>query len=121
MTLEINGVNIVPYIAYGGYAFLLSDIDAPESGRTMDAVMHRGRVASKVRLDITCRPLTSSEASIVLSAIRPEWVTVKYYDPEQGAVFTKTMYSNNRKSTFLQHRERLGDLWQVDTFPLIER
>lgn len=121
MTLEINGVNIVPFIAYGGYVYQLSDIDAPDSGRTMDAEMHRGRVASKVRLDITCKPLSSTEVRTVLAAIYPEWVTVRYYDPEKGAVYTKTMYSNNRKATFLQHRERIGDLWNIGTFPLAEK
>lgn len=121
MTLEINGVDIVPFIAYGGLAYQHSDIDAPNSGRTLDAEMHRGRVASKIRLDVTFRPLKESEAQIVLSAIAPEWVTVKFYDPMQGVEVTKTMYSNNRKASFLLHRKRLEDLWKVDTFPLIEK
>lgn len=120
MILKINNTNIVPYIAYGGFKYLLSDIDAPDSGRTMDATMHRGRVASKVRLDITCRPLTSAEVRVVLNAISPEWVTVQYTDPTTGSTTTKKMYSNNRTANYLiNHREK-GDLWTVDTFPLIE-
>lgn len=120
MTLTVNGVNLVPFIAYQGLSYQLSDIDAPNSGRTLSAKMIRGRVASKVRLDVTCRPLTADEASIVLSAIYPEFVTVTYYDPYLGQDVTKKMYSNNRKAQFLHHSTSRGDLWKVDTFPLIE-
>lgn len=121
MTLEINGVDIIPFVAYNGFAYQHSDIDASDSGRTMDATMHRGRVASKIRLDITCRPLTTSEIARVLSAIEPEWVTVKFTDPMLGIDVTKTMYSNNRKASFLIAKRNGQDLWKVDTFPLIER
>jgi len=121
MTLTINGVDIIPFVSINGFAYQHSDIDAPDSGRTMDATMHRGRVASKVRLDITCKPLTTSEAQIVLNAIKPEWVTVVYTDPMVGEDVTKTMYSNNRKASFMLKRRNGQDLWKVDTFPLIER
>lgn len=122
MTLTINGVNIVPYIAYQGLKYQHSDIDAPDSGRTMDAVMHRGRVASKIRLDVTCRPLNVAETATVLTAISPEWVTVTFTNPMTGSTTTKTMYSNNRSASFLIKRESdAGDLWLIDTFPLIER
>lgn len=120
MTLTINGVDFVPFIAFKGYNYLLSDIDDPDTGRTMDATMFRGRVASKVRLDITCRPLKTREVSTVLQAIEPEWVTVTYTDPRTGTDVTKTMYSNNRKASFLIHKGSY-DLWTVDSFPLIER
>lgn len=122
MTLTINGVDITPFVAFGGFAYQHSDIDAPDSGRTMDAVMHRGRVASKIRLDITCRPLKTAEASTVLSAIAPEWVTVTFTDPMTASNVTKTMYSNNRKASYLIHRTNSAqDLWMIDTFPLIEQ
>lgn len=120
MVLTINGVNILPYVAYGGFSYLLSDIDAPDSGRTMDAKMHRGRVASKVRLDITCKPLTTEEVGIVLNAIKPEWVTVVFTDPTSGLSVTKKMYSNNRKVNYLIRHKVKGDLWSVETFPLVE-
>ena len=122
MTLTINGVDITPYVAFGGVAYQHSDIDAPDSGRTMDAVMHRGRVASKIRLDITCRPLNVQETKTVLSAISPEWVTVSFTDPMTATVITKTMYSNNRKASYLIHRKNSAqDLWMVEPFPLIEK
>ena len=82
--------------------------------------MHRGRVASKVRLDITCRPLKSAEAMAVLSAIKPEFVTVRYIDPQDGAV-TKTMYSNNIPTICATVHPDGSAIWKGLTFPLVER
>ena len=121
MVLTINGVDITPYIAFGGVKWERSDIDASDSGRTMDGVMHRGRVASKIRLDVTCKPLTTAEASKVLSAILPEWVTVKYTDPMAGTTLTKTMYSNNTPATYLIKKPNGVEYWNGITFPLIEQ
>lgn len=119
MTLTIDGVDITPFVAFKGLAYSLNDVDAPNTGRSMDATMHRGRVASKIRLDITCRPLKTSEVSTVLQAIYPEWVTVVFTDPRSGSNVTKTMYSNNRKANFLITKGGY-DLWTLDAFPLIE-
>ena len=82
--------------------------------------MHRGRVASKVRLDITCRPLTSSEAMAVLSAIKPEFVTVRYIDPQDGPV-VRTMYSNNNPAVCATVYPDGTCIWKDLSFPLIER
>ncbi len=95
-------------------------MEAPDTGRTLDGVMHRGRVASKVRLDITCRPLKSAEAMAVLSAIKPEFVTVRYIDPQDGSV-TRTMYSNNIPTICATVNPDGTAIWKGLTFPLIER
>ena len=120
MVLTVNGVDMIPYTKYQGFKWQRADVDAPESGRTLDAKLHRGRVATKIRLDVECRPLTASETSAVLNAILPEWVQVTYTDPMYGEV-TKTMYSNNNPATYCQHRENGEDLWNGITFPLIEQ
>ena len=83
--------------------------------------MHRSRIASKVTLEITCRPLNTSEASIVLQAIYPEFVTVQYDDPQMGVAATKTMYSNNNPATFAQQQTDGSYLWKGIAFPLIEQ
>lgn len=122
MVLEINGVDIIPYVAFGGFKWQRADIDGPNAGRTLDnGYLYRDRVASKVRLDITCRPLTSKETEIVLSAIYPEYITVTYTDPQQGGVVTKEMYSNNNPASHLIHRRDGSEVWGGITFPLIER
>lgn len=117
--LKINGTDVTDYIALGGVQWQRSDVDGPDAGRDLTATLHRNRVATKRRLDITCRPLKAEEAQIVLTAIMPEWVTVEYLDPQAGAV-TRTMYSNNNPATFLM-KQGGTEWWSGITFPLIER
>ena len=117
---SVNGISLVNYLAEDGIKWTRFDVEAPDTGRTLDGVMHRGRVASKVRLDITCRPLQSSEIMVVLGAIMPEYVTVRYIDPQDGAV-TKTMYSNNIPTICATVNSDGTAVWKGLTFPLIER
>ena len=117
---SVNGISLVNYLAEDGIKWTRFDVEAPDTGRTLDGVMHRGRVASKVRLDITCRPLQSSEIMVVLGAIMPEYVTVRYIDPQDGAV-TKTMYSNNIPTICATVNPDGTAVWKGLTFPLIER
>lgn len=116
----INGVSILNYLAEDGIKWTRVDVESPDAGRTMDGVMHRGRVASKIRLDIKCRPLKSAEAMAVLSAIKPEFVTVRYIDPQDGSV-TRTMYSNNIPSICATVHPDGTAVWKGLEFPLIER
>lgn len=120
MMLKINGVDFMPFIAKQGVKWQRNDIDAPNSGRTMDGMMQRGRVATKIRLDITCRPLKAEEARLVLNTILPEYVPVDYYDPMSGERYGVTMYSNNNPASFLIEKPE-DDWWSGITFPLIER
>lgn len=120
MVLEINGTNILPYVEHQGIKWQLSDLEDPDAGRTLDGMMQRGRVAQKVRMDITCRPLKSAEAAIVLSAINPEFMTVRYTDPKDGLV-TRTMYSNNRPAAHMLLQPDGTEWWNGIVFPLIER
>lgn len=119
MVLTVNGVDMVPYIAYQGLKWTRNDIDSPNSGRTLDGFMHRGRVATKIRLDVTCRPLKAAELSTVLNAIYPEYVSVTYDDPMQGRV-TKEMYSNNNPASYCLLRPDGTEWWNDISFPLIE-
>lgn len=117
MLLKIDGVDMTPYIEQKGIKWQRSDLDGSNAGRTMDGLMHRDRVASKIRLDITCLPLPSADAAVVLNAIYPEYVEVEYTDPMYGHSI-KTMYSNNNPATYI---DTATDLWEGITFPLIER
>lgn len=112
---------MIPYVAYGGLKWQRADVDGPNAGRAMDATVVRDRIATKIRLDVTCRPLYQMEAAAVLSAIKPEFVTVTYTDPEAGGDVTKTMYSNNIPAQFLMIDRAGREMWSGITFPLIER
>ncbi len=120
MVFTIDGVNILPYIAENGIKWQRNDVEASDAGRTLDGTMHRARVASKVRLDITCRNLTQAEAAIVLNAINPVYLSVTYEDPKDGTV-TKTMYANNNPANIVAVYDNGNAVWGGIAFPLIER
>ena len=120
MTLIINGTDVTDFIAYNGLKWQRNDIDSPHTGREMAGTMHRGRVSTKIRLDITCRPLKSTELYTLLNLIYPEYVTVTYNDPMEGTV-AKTMYSNNNPAAYQQKHDGGVEWWTGVTFPLIER
>lgn len=121
MTLKIDGVDMTAYIAFGGVKWQRSDVDGEGAGRMLDGQLERNRVATKIRLDVTCKPLKLSETSVVLSSIMPEWVTVQYDDPQAGRLLTKTMYSNNNPATYCMKQPDGTEWWSGITFPLIER
>lgn len=111
--------DITGYIAFQGVKRERSDIDSPEAGRTMDGLMHRGRVATKIRYDITCRPLKLSELTTLEGLIMPEYIYVKVTDPYYGTV-TKQMYSNNTSAGYCIKKKDGTEWWSGITFPLIE-
>lgn len=121
MTLEINGVDITPYIAFGGLQWRREDVDGPNAGRSMDATMIRDRIATKIRWDVTCRPLTGEELNTILSLVHPVFVTVTYWDPITGATLTDSFYSNNIPASYLIRRRNGEELWGGVTFPLIQQ
>ena len=131
--ITIDGVDITNMIAFQGVKWTRADIDGPSAGRTISGLMIRDRVATKIRLDITCRPLKADELNTLLNLILPEFVTVTYEDPMEGLV-TKTMYANNNNAQFLMKKtyelpdemwyfpERSPvEYWSDVTFPLVER
>ena len=124
MTVEIRNsqgdyVDITEYIAFGGLKWSRNDVDSPDTGRTLDGIMHRGRVSTKIRLDITCHPLKANELAIVLNLILPEYIYVRYDDPMYGNV-VKHMYSNNNPASYCILKPDGTEYWSDITFPLIE-
>lgn len=119
--IKIDGTDITNLIAYQGVQWKRNDIDGPNSGRTLSGLMIRDRVATKIRLDITCRQLTHEETRMLLNLLMPEFVQVTYDDPMQGIV-TKTMYANNNGAQFLFAKDNDSvEMWDNVTFPLVER
>lgn len=119
--LVVDGVDITPYIGYGGFKWQRSDVDGPGAGRDLTGDLRRNRVSTKRRIDITCRLLTSKELQIVLNAIMPEWVQAEYYDPQEGKVVERTMYANNHPASFQILHPDGTEWWSGVTFPLIEK
>lgn len=121
MTLEINGVDITPYISFGGVKWQRSDVDGPSAGRQLNGDAIRDRVATKIRWDITCRPLEADELAKVLTLIQPEFVALKYLNPITNTVMTGTFYSNNVPASFIMQRPNGDEYWGGVTFPLVQK
>lgn len=122
MVFEINGVDITPFIQFEGLKYSTFDLDSSEAGRTLDGNLRRSRVATKVRWDVPCKPLRTSEAIQLFKILRPEWVQLKASDLAFG-LRTGTFYSNNN-SISMRITSKVSDdeeLWEGLTFPLIER
>ena len=112
-------IDITDYLAYGGMKVTRYDVDAPDAGRDMSGYMWRGRVAAKRKLECTCRLLKQSETQILWPLLKPEYITVRYLDPEYGTV-TKKMYSNNHPASFCIRKPNGTMYWSGVTFPLVE-
>lgn len=118
--ISIDGTDITGMIAHSGVKWSRYDVDGPSTGRTLSGIMVRDRIATKVRLDITCRPLKAEELRALMTLLLPVFVTVEYNDPLYGDV-TKTMYANNHSATFRLPRSNGDEIWTDISFPLIER
>ena len=120
MTVTIGTTDITKYIKFGGLTFSRNDVEAPDAGRDLAGLMHRGRVAIKERMDIETVPLTKSEVAALHALLLPETfsVTVSPY-PNTNASKTMTMYSNNIKTTYIIHRSSGEDIQSI-SFPLVE-
>lgn len=119
-TIKINSVDIRPYIKHGGVKWTRSDIDGPNAGRDMSGEMIRDYVATKIRFDISCRPLTQNELATVLSLIKPTTLFVTYTDLETNTVKTGSFYSNNFSTSIVLTQKNGTEYWDGLTFPLIE-
>ena len=126
MTVEIYNagtstwVDITPYIAFQGLTFSRNDVDAPDAGRDMSGLMHRGRVSVKEKMNINTIPLTKAQSSSLQTLLYPETIQVRVTPyPRTNAAQILSMYSNNVKVTYLIHYSS-GEDMQSLSFPLIE-
>lgn len=122
MVFEINGMNIVPYIAEDGIEWTANGIDGPDAGRDLSATMDRDLVAYKASGKITCVWMTKETALRLHAAIMPEFVTVRTDTiPWISGVTTRQMYSNNMGSKLMQEYSDGTKEYADISFPLIER
>lgn len=119
---KVNGFNVLPYIEAGGLKWSENDIDSPQAGRTMDGLMHRGKVESKIKYEFKCWPLVTSEANIVINALQTEYVDVETdIDPKNGTVAYQ-MYNSSRNSSCYVIDPSTGiGKWHDLSFNLIQR
>ena len=93
MSLIINGVTVV---APKSFKVSISDVDG-ETGRNARGDMVRDRVAVKRKLECEWGLLSQAEMSNLLKAVKSEFFTVSYPDPEVGIV-SRTFYVGDRSA-----------------------
>lgn len=119
---KINGVDILHYTEEKGIEWSRNDIDSSKAGRTMDATMHRGRVAIKYKANIKCMPLCRTEEQTLMRLILPEFVTVETNLHPLYDAHLARYYSNNVPSTISTVDPDTGEsLWVGISFPLVEQ
>lgn len=100
------------------YEWKLSDVSDADAGRTEDALMHKNRIAQKVHLDLSWNYITTANASKILKAFNPEYISVQYLDPMQNKYQTKTFYVGDRSAP--AYNTKMG-LWENVSFDIIEQ
>lgn len=77
-------------------------------------------VAYKAKLNFTWNMLTNVQYQLLLSAVNPFFITVKYFDPRNSGFTTGTFYAGPRGATLAMRKN--GEVWWKDvSFNLIER
>ena len=120
MQIRIDGVDITDFIKYQGVKWSRNDVDGTNAGRNLSGTMIRDRVATKIKLEISCRPLLWDEHKRLMNLLLPEFVTVSYTDPMYGNV-SKVMYANNNDSTYMIKKRNGKEYWYNVSFPLVEK
>lgn len=116
---RVDGVDFTDYLLEGAIKWSRNDLDSEETGRTLDGIMHRTRIAIKRKLSITTRRLSQSEIESLNAALSPAFISVTFLDPIDG-ILTKTFYGSTVESTAMMFMD--GEMyWNETTFNLIEQ
>lgn len=100
------------------FTYELSDISSADAGRTEDTNMDKMRIGQAVKLQLSWNALTWAEASAILQAFNPEYITVTYMDAMEGTWRTSQFYVGDRSAPM--YNASVG-LWNNVSFNIIER
>lgn len=114
----IKSVDGVAVACPSKFTWKLQDISDSDAGRTEDGVMHKKRIGQAVKIELAWSNLTTEEASVILNAFNPEYITVEYIDPKAGDFVSKVFYVGDRSSPI--YSTYLG-VWTEVAFNIIER
>lgn len=73
-----------------------NDLDSPNSGRTLDGLMHRGKVTSKRRADIKLLPVKAERVNEIFPIIRHQYFTCLTNIVPAESDLTMQMYNSTR-------------------------
>lgn len=120
-SLKINGTEIAGFIKVDGFEWQRNDVDGSGAGRAVTGKAIRDLVASKIRLDCTCRELTGAERTTLEGLLfAAEFLTVTCDD----AIFrgsSRTMYCSGMSSGFSRRKQNGTEYWKDSKFVLVEQ
>jgi len=120
-SLTINGTQIAGYIAVNGFEWQRNDVDGSGAGRSVSGKAIRDLIATKIRLDCTCRELTGTERTALENLLfSGEFVTVACDD----AIFrgsSRTMYCSAMSGGFSRRKSGGTEYWKDVKFVLVEQ
>lgn len=76
----------------------LQDVSSSDAGRTQDSIMHKNRVAQKVKIGLAWNMTTPDETATLMQAFNPEYIDVTYHDALLNATVTKTFYTGDKSA-----------------------
>lgn len=118
MANPIASVNGATIKCPSKYQYELQDVSASDAGRTEAVTMDKKRIGQCVKVELSWAYLTTAEASAILRAFNPEYITVRYLDLLSGAYRTSEFYVGDR--TAPMYNAEMG-LWENVSFNIIER
>lgn len=79
-------------------SFGIKDISSADAGRTNDAslTMHKNLVATKRTISLTWKNLDGERTRQVLQAFKPEYIYVRYFEPEDNAYAVRHFYCGDK-------------------------
>ena len=118
---RLDGLDITADIELSGCKWSENDLDAPKSGRTLDGVMQRQKVAEKKKAEIKLKRLKAARLNQILPILRQQYFTVTTdMFPGSGNV-SLSMY-NSTRSGMVAIIDTDGKVCYDDTsFNVIER
>lgn len=114
--LRINGVVIK---SPSEYRFGIYDVSDPDSGRTLDGVMHKNRVTRKRKIELKWKGISVEECSSILSAFAAEYVQVTYADFLSLSYETRTFYAGDQLAPLVWWTDQ-GQIIEELSFNIIE-
>ncbi|MFW0731747.1 DUF6711 family protein [Enterococcus raffinosus] len=99
----------------------IQTLDSGSSGRNANGDMVRDILGRKTKLDAKWGPLNTSEVSLILRLIDAAFFTVRYLDPQEGGLITKSFYCGDSSTPVYSWNAKFSKMmWQGLSVPFIE-
>ena len=93
---KVNGVDCPTPSKFG---WSRQRVSSPDSGRTLDAVMHVNQVAQKEKIELAWNAPDYDKASTILTLFDAEYIDVTYRSPLTNSIVTKKFYTGDRSGS----------------------